>query len=201
MFAEEQPALGPLPLEPFRYYRYGERTVHLDGCVEVDAAYYGAPPGWIGHRVQVQWNDLHVRLLAPKTGRLLREHLRAPRGFHRIHDADRPLRTPPSTVALLARARGWRATSAVCTDIHQQAVPRGSDAFSGSSRSPKHTPGRGRRRRHGRARRSASDLSLCGSNRRTPPRCFSDLTRSISSANSPLSIVLSIVKQETRNEC
>jgi transposase len=34
MFAEEQPALGPLPLEPFRYYRYGERTVHLDGCVE-----------------------------------------------------------------------------------------------------------------------------------------------------------------------
>ena len=45
MFAEEQPALGPLPLEPFRYYRFGVRTVHLDGCVEVDAAYYSAPPG------------------------------------------------------------------------------------------------------------------------------------------------------------
>src|SRR5688572_18447875 len=43
MFAEEQPALGPLPLEPFRYYRFGVRTVHLDGCVEVEAAYYGAP--------------------------------------------------------------------------------------------------------------------------------------------------------------
>ena len=94
MFAEEQPALGPLPLEPFRYYRYGERTVHLDGCVEVEAAYYGAPPGWIGQRVQVQWNDLHVRLLAPKTGQLLREHLRAPRGWHRLHDDDRPARTP-----------------------------------------------------------------------------------------------------------
>ena len=36
MFAEEQPALLPLPIEPFRYYKYGERTVHLDGCVEVD---------------------------------------------------------------------------------------------------------------------------------------------------------------------
>src|SRR5438094_10578308 len=104
MFAEEQPALGPLPLEPFRYYRYGERTVHLDGCIEVDAAYYGAPPGWIGRRVQVQWNELHVRLLAPTTGQLLREHLRAPRGWHRIHDDDRPARTPASTVALLARA-------------------------------------------------------------------------------------------------
>ena len=46
MFAEEQPALQPLPLEPFRYYRYGLRTVHLDGCVEVEAAYYAAPPGW-----------------------------------------------------------------------------------------------------------------------------------------------------------
>ena len=39
MFAEEKPTLLPLPLEPFRYYQYGERTVHLDGCVEVEAAY------------------------------------------------------------------------------------------------------------------------------------------------------------------
>jgi transposase len=42
MFAEEKPALLPLPVEPFRYYQYGERTVHLDGCVEVEAAYYSA---------------------------------------------------------------------------------------------------------------------------------------------------------------
>ena len=68
MFAEEKPALLPLPVEPFRYYQYGERTVHLDGCVEVDAAYYGAPPGWIGRRVQVQWDDAHVRILDPLTG-------------------------------------------------------------------------------------------------------------------------------------
>ena len=56
MFAEERPALGPLPLEPFRNYQYGHRSVHLDGCVEVAAAYYSAPPGWIGRRVDVQWN-------------------------------------------------------------------------------------------------------------------------------------------------
>jgi hypothetical protein len=120
MFAEERPALGPLPVEPFRYYRYGERTVHLDGCVEVEAADYGAPPGWIGQRVQVQWNDLHVRLLAPKTGQLLREHLRAPRGWHRIQDDDRPARTPQPTVALLARAaRAGAHISAICAHIHQ----------------------------------------------------------------------------------
>ena len=120
MFAEEQPALGPLPLEPFRYYRYGERTVHLDGCVEVEAAYYGAPPGWIGQRVQVQWNDLHVRLIAPKTGQLLREHLRASRGWHRIEDDDRPARTPRGILTLLARAKtAGTYISAVCESIHQ----------------------------------------------------------------------------------
>jgi transposase len=104
MFAEERPALLPLPLEPFRYYQYGERTVHLDGCVEVEAAYYGAPPGWIGRHVQVQWNASHVRLLNPITGQLLREHLRQERGRHRIHDDDRPRRTPLSTQQLLHRA-------------------------------------------------------------------------------------------------
>jgi transposase len=120
MFAEEQPALQPLPLEPFRYYRYGNRTVHLDGCVEVDAAYYSAPPGWIGRHVQVQWNDLHVRLLDPKTGQLLREHLRAPRGWHRIDDADRPSRTPAKTLAILSAAHhAGTSVGAVCDHIHQ----------------------------------------------------------------------------------
>src|ERR1700730_11166763 len=104
MFAEEKPHLLPLPLEPFRYYQYGERTVHLDGCVEVEAAYYSAPPGWISRRVAVQWDGQHVRLVHPKTGQLLREHLRQERGRHRIKDEDRPKRTPLGTVQLLARA-------------------------------------------------------------------------------------------------
>ena len=120
MFAEEQPALGPLPLEPFRYYRFGVRTVHLDGCVEVEAAYYSTPPGWIGRRVDVQWNDLFVRLLDPTTGQLLREHVRAPRGWHRIADVDRPRRSPPKTVALLEAAmRIGPAVSTICDHIHR----------------------------------------------------------------------------------
>ena len=99
MFAEEKPHLQPLPLEPFRYYQYGERTVHLDGCVEVEAAYYGAPPGWIGRKVNVQWDAMFVRLLDPRTGELLREHLSGKRGGHRIRDADRPRRTPPAVAS------------------------------------------------------------------------------------------------------
>lgn len=86
MFAEEKPFLIPLPLEPFRYYEYGERTVHLDGCVEVEAAYHSAPPGWIGRRVHVQWNEAHIRLIDPRNGQLLRQHLRQQRGRHRIQE-------------------------------------------------------------------------------------------------------------------
>ena len=105
MFAEERPTLLPLPVEPFRYYQYGERVVHLDGCVEVEAAYYSAPPGWIGRRVHVQWDIQRVRLIAPRTGELLREHLRLARGGHRIDDQDRPERTPLGTQQLLNRAQ------------------------------------------------------------------------------------------------
>jgi transposase len=119
MFAEERPTLLPLPLEPFRYYQYGERTVHLDGCVEVEAAYYSAPPGWIGRRVQVQWDTHQVRLLDPRTGQLLREHLRHARGCHRIQEEDRPKRTPLTTQQLLTRAeRTGAQIGALCRGLH-----------------------------------------------------------------------------------
>jgi hypothetical protein len=120
MFAEEQPALRALPLEPFRYYRYGQRTVNLDGCVEVAGAYYGAPPGWIGRQMPVQWDELHVRVMHPKTDQLLREHLRTHRGWHRIQEQDRPTRTPRSTEHLLQRAhRAGAHIGAVCDQIHR----------------------------------------------------------------------------------
>ena len=126
MFAEEKPFLQALPLEPFRYYQYGERTVHLDGCVEVEAAYYGAPPGWIGRQVHVQWDAMYVRLLDPRTGELLREHLGQKRGGHRIRDADRPRRTPQHTHQLLARAhKAGASIGAVCDAIHHRQAEAG----------------------------------------------------------------------------
>jgi transposase len=119
MFAEEKPFLQPLPLEPFRYYQYGERTVHLDGCVEVGAAYYGAPPGWVGRKVKVQWDAMFVCLLDPRTGILLRERLGGKRGTHRIRDGDRPRRTPPQLLQLLARGhKAGASIGAVCDAIH-----------------------------------------------------------------------------------
>jgi transposase len=121
MFAEEKTSLIPLPLEPFRYYQYGERTVHLDGCVEVEAAYYSAPPGWIGRRVQVQWDGKVVRLLNPNDGQLLREHLRGERGRHRIQEEDRSRRTPMGVIQLLARAtQAGQNIGSFCQAIHSR---------------------------------------------------------------------------------
>lgn len=124
MFAEEKPALQPLPLEPFRYYQYGERAVHLDGCVEVEAAYYSAPPGWIGRRVRVQWDGLYVRLLDPSTGMLLREHVRQQRGRHRIQDRDLPKRVPATTQQELRRAeQAGGHIGSLCRNMHDRQGP------------------------------------------------------------------------------
>jgi transposase len=121
MFAEEKPALRSLPVEPFRYYQFGERVVHLDGCVEVEAAYYGAPPGWIGRAVRVQWDSLYVRLLDPRTGQLLREHVRQKRGWYRIRREDHPKRMPLRTSQVLARAsHAGTHIGALCEAIHRE---------------------------------------------------------------------------------
>lgn len=121
MFAEELPYLKPLPPEPFRYYQHGRRTVHLDGCIEIEAAYYGAPPGWLGRELNVQWDARRVRLLDPKTGELLRDMAKQPRGRRTVHPDDVPARTPPTTLQLLTRAsRVGEAVGAVCRAIHDR---------------------------------------------------------------------------------
>ena len=59
--------------------------------------------------------------VSSSTRQLLREHLRTQRGWHRVADDDRPARTPPKTLALLAAAkRAGPAISTVC-DQHPPA--------------------------------------------------------------------------------
>jgi len=64
---------------------------------------------------------LHVRILDPKTGELLREHVHQSKGRHRMRDEDRPAKTPQSTVGLLSRARtAGKSIGIVCQAIHQK---------------------------------------------------------------------------------
>jgi len=121
MFAEEKSSLLPLPLEPFRYYQHGQRVVHLDGCVEVEAAYYGLPPGWIGRLVRVQWDELYVRILDLQNGLLLREHVRQKRGWYRIKEEDHPKHRPLRVSQLLWRAgRAGTHIGTLCNLIYNQ---------------------------------------------------------------------------------
>ncbi len=103
---------------------YGERTVHLDGCVEVDGRVLrraarldrAARAGAVGRRATCGSSTR-------RPGQLLREHRCAqPRGWHRITDEDRPVAHAGRPRQLLRRARSRRArTSARCAaTIHQQ---------------------------------------------------------------------------------
>lgn len=60
--AVEQPALRPLAAAPFPIFRCGDRTVHPDGHVEVDGAYYPVPARLLGEVVRVHWDDHLVRV-------------------------------------------------------------------------------------------------------------------------------------------
>jgi transposase len=121
MFAEERPSLQPLPLEPFRYFEHGVRVVHLDGCIEVAKGYYCVPPGRLGQEVHVRWDHRYVRILEPKTGVLLREHLRQRPGHYRIDERDRSPRTPPSIAQLLQRARvAGKHVGLLCEQLEQR---------------------------------------------------------------------------------
>lgn len=63
LFAEvERAALQPLPAERFPIFQEGQRTVHRDGHVEVDKAYYSVPPEHLGRRVWVRWDSRMVRI-------------------------------------------------------------------------------------------------------------------------------------------
>jgi hypothetical protein len=58
-FEEERPHLQPLPASLFfSSFQEGQRSVHRDSYVEVEKAFYEAPPELIGREVWVCWERL-----------------------------------------------------------------------------------------------------------------------------------------------
>ena len=58
----ERRALLALPSERFPFFHEAQRAVHRDGHLEVDKAYYSAPPEYVGHRLWVRWDSRLVRI-------------------------------------------------------------------------------------------------------------------------------------------
>ena len=160
MFAEEKPSLLPLPLEPFRVYQFGDRRVNLDGCVEVEAAYYSAPPGWIGRSVKVQWDGHVVRVLDPRTGQLLARTPAARSAAaiaSRTKTSPRRRRAPPSNCWRVA-ARSGHTSARVAEQTYRRDGPECHPPHHGLDR----LGAQARRRAHRRClrRRVGSRVSL-----------------------------------------
>jgi hypothetical protein len=69
----------------------------------------------------VQWDELFVRVLDPKSGHLLREHVRQKRGWYRIQEQDLSSRRPFKLSQLLWRVeRAGTQIGALCNHIYSQ---------------------------------------------------------------------------------
>jgi len=67
VFSEvEKPRLLALPPTRFDLFREALRTVHRDGHVQVEQAYYSAPPEYLGQEIWARWDGRLVRLFDRK---------------------------------------------------------------------------------------------------------------------------------------
>jgi transposase len=104
MFAEEKPALKPLPAERFRFFRESSHTVDDSGLVQVLRSYYAAIPAAPGEIVTVRVYDHDVEVF-DGAGTLLRRHPRSfVPGHFEMQDSDRIFNPSRETVRLLGKA-------------------------------------------------------------------------------------------------
>ena len=61
-FEREKPTLRSLPMARFACFQEARRKVNRDGHVEVDKAYYSAPPEYVGREVWARWDSRVVRI-------------------------------------------------------------------------------------------------------------------------------------------
>ena len=104
MFAEEKPALRPLPAERFRYFRETSNTVDDSGLVQVARSYYAAIPAAPGDIVTVRLYEHDVEIF-DGAGALLRRHPRSTKpGHFEMQESDRIFNPSRETVRLLGKA-------------------------------------------------------------------------------------------------
>ncbi len=104
MFHEEQPHLLALPLESFRYFQAGLRTVDDTGLIQVDGSYYAAQPAPPGRQVPVRVYLREIEIL-DEMGRVVRRHARSDRKGRFVMEAgDRIFNPSRETVRLMEKA-------------------------------------------------------------------------------------------------
>jgi hypothetical protein len=122
MFQEERKHLRPLPIEGFRYFTEGTRTVQDDTTVLVDGSWYAARPARIGSIVLVRTFDYDIEIRDLQTLALIRRHTRAARkGEVNLPDAERVFNPSRQTQQILAQALAiGTKTHALCRQLFDQ---------------------------------------------------------------------------------
>jgi transposase len=72
LFKVEQPALVPLPATLFPCFKEGPRSVHRDGHIEVEKAFYHVPPEYLRQEVWARYDSREVRIFAKPPGGTLK---------------------------------------------------------------------------------------------------------------------------------
>ena len=100
-FEEERAHLQALPDSLFPCFREARRTVSRDSFVEVERAFYEAPPEYIGRQIWVRWDGRCVRLF--------NEHMEALQLHSRIEPGrfSRVLGAGGLSAPVLASCRWW----------------------------------------------------------------------------------------------
>lgn len=105
MFQEERAHLKALPIEGFRYFEEGKRTVQDDTTVQVDGAWYAARPAPIGAEVLIRLYEHEIEVRDLQTLELIRRHTRAAcQGEVKLPDAERVFNPSRQTHQILKRA-------------------------------------------------------------------------------------------------
>jgi hypothetical protein len=73
--------LLPLPASLFPVFEEAPRSVHRDGYVEVQRAYYSVPPEYVGRQVWVRWESRMVRVFNQRREQIALHALAEPGKF------------------------------------------------------------------------------------------------------------------------
>jgi hypothetical protein len=96
----EKPLLKPLPSERFALFEIATRTVHPDGHIQIEGAYYSVPHILVGQEVKVHWDEHLVKVYA--RGRSVAVHSRHPAGAFATQKEHRPEHKPAREEAYVA---------------------------------------------------------------------------------------------------
>ena len=99
----ERSALSPLPIERFPCFHEREHSVHRDGHVQVDGAYYSVPPEYFRRTVWVRWDSRLVRIFNHQLEEIRVHVKQQTKGRFSTHPAD----IAPEKISNMERGTEW----------------------------------------------------------------------------------------------